>query len=108
MSCKCTSPRADTIWSMMFRARHVDLKDSLRTLAHTLKGSGKMYDYALVSTISEQTEKLLKGPKPIDQNGLKALNHQAQALYLIASKHISGDGAQAGALLLKGLNLAGV
>ena len=90
------------------RPSDVDLKDSLRTLAHTLKGSGKMYDYALVSTISEQTEKLLKGPKPIDQNGLKALNHQAQALYLIASKHISGDGAQAGALLLKGLNLAGV
>ena len=81
------------------------LKDNLGNLAHTLKGAGKMYDYGLVSTISEQAEKLLKNSEPLDQKKLKSLSHQAQALCLIASKHISGDGAQAGALLLKGLSI---
>jgi CheY-like chemotaxis protein len=80
-----------------------DLRASVKALTHSLKGGGGSFGYHLVTTIAAEADLLLKTKESLDADDLRALTYRSEALYLIASKKITGNGGKAGRILLQGL-----
>jgi hypothetical protein len=68
-----------------------------------MKGTGSSFGYPLVTKIATQADALLKQERALEEDDVTSLAHHIDALSLIASKKIFGDGGQAGSLLLRGL-----
>ncbi|MBN4083177.1 hypothetical protein JYU08_00670, partial [bacterium AH-315-B06] len=79
------------------------LKGKVRSLTHAIKGGGGTYGYHLTTTIATEADDLLDAKDTLDEADLHTLANHVAALSLVANKRISGDGGEAGRILLQGL-----
>jgi chemotaxis protein histidine kinase CheA len=80
-----------------------EIRAEASMLAHSIKGSGKTYGFDLVTTIATAADDLLGTEGGLETAHLRALDNHVAALSLIARNRISGDGGEAGRILLQGL-----
>ena len=84
---------------------NTELRDAASMLAHSMKGAGGTFNYELVTTIAAETDRILRSDVALEAAHFQALDNLAQALSLIAEKKITGDGGEAGQIILQALAL---
>lgn len=81
------------------------LKDQIAMKTHEFKGSGGTYGYHLVTIIATAADDLLKKTESLNVDDMQLIKNYLEALLLIARKRLSGDGGEAGRILLQELNI---
>ena len=79
-----------------------EIRHDISTKTHSLKGVGGGYGYDLVTTVAREVDDLLKA-ETLNKQVMSTIGHYLDALSLIAEKRISGDGGNAGRILLEAL-----
>jgi CheY-like chemotaxis protein len=82
---------------------NIKLRNNYKMLIHSLKGGGSSFGYNLISTIAGQADQLLRDHMILDTANILALGYYTQSLSLVTRKKLSGNGGQAGRILLQGL-----
>ena len=77
--------------------------DRLFRIAHELKGQGRTFGYDLVSSIGESLCALLDRIRHDHPKLALASQTHIDALNLVASRRLTGDGGETGAMLVKSL-----
>lgn len=80
-----------------------EIRKKARELTHTLKGGGKSFGYNLITIIAEVADEILKTESELTPDDMRVLENHTNAIVLVASKKITGNGGKAGRILLEGL-----
>ena len=80
-----------------------ELRSKVSMLIHTLKGSGRMFGYHLITRIATAAHDLFNAKDTLEADDIHTLGNHVKALSLIAKKKIFGNGGKAGRILLQGL-----
>lgn len=80
------------------------LRQEVLALIHSLKGDGGTYGYPLVSMLAGRVNEIMSGSEVLDLKLKGLLSNHIQALVLIGSRNVSGDGGEVGRILLEALN----
>lgn len=81
-----------------------ELKDKAKLLTHTLKGNGTIFGYHLVTSIATDADNFLKDNVVLGEGEIKHFSKQVAALSFISEKRLTGDGGEAGRLLLQAIS----
>jgi len=79
------------------------LKDKVAMLAHSLKGGGGTYGYDLITIIAENIDKILTYNENVTPEHIELLSNHAQALQMVSTMKMYGNGGKSGQILLQGL-----
>ena len=85
------------------RPADVELKEKMSLITHKLKGSGDTFGYNLVSTIATEADTIFNNTEPLAMDDIQNIKNHIDALSLIANMKLTGDGGEAGRVLLQGL-----
>ena len=83
----------------------VESKEKMKGITHTFRGSAKSFGYHLAGTVAAEANNIFKTTETLSVNDIQDLKNHVAALSLIAEKKITGDGGEAGLLLLQGLSI---
>jgi signal transduction histidine kinase/CheY-like chemotaxis protein/HPt (histidine-containing phosphotransfer) domain-containing protein len=75
-------------------------------LTHSIKGGGGSFGYHLITTIATHADQILKDKQTLTAQDIEILSSHAEALALVCSKKMSGNGGKPGRILLQGLEIA--
>ena len=88
------------------KAGTADQKESLRTIfkiSHDIKGQGGSFDYDLLTAIGDSLCRLIEDKDRAGPAEIEAIKLHAEALNLVLTNRLKGDGGDTGANLLDGL-----
>jgi CheY-like chemotaxis protein len=87
-------------------ARHVQL-GTINSVAHELRGQGGIFDYPLISAFGKTLyEATTDSNAEASEKRLKLLEAHIDAIRLVFTKQVRGDGGEVGAALLKDIETA--
>ena len=81
----------------------VETMEELRFLAHDMKGQGGQFGYGLVTEICDYLQKYLKDADTPSMRTAEIVTVHVNALILVESRKMMGDGGKAGDVLIDSL-----
>lgn len=78
-----------------------EVREQAKNLTHDVKGGGSMFGYDLIASIARKADDILHHDTKLDEDSFRTLKFLADAMLLVATKKMSGNGGKAGQVLLQ-------
>ena len=101
--------RLDAVFEKFVEKQDMASLHDLFEISHDMKGQGGSFGYNLITTVTGSLCKFVealqkKESRPYDEKEVSAIKVHIDAIKLIASEHIKGDGGDIGRQLIDGID----